>query len=113
MGLAGAAGRAWAALDGAAGRRVGARGLGGRLGRLGLRPRQDRSTAWFQLAAGLPAGQLARLPGIRVKVTAGWPDVCAGDRASYAADVAGRNTGQVPRLRETGAEIMDQLFTAT
>jgi hypothetical protein len=50
------------------------RGLGERLGRLCLRPGRDRSTAWFRLAAGL----LARLRGIRVKVTAAWPHVCAG-----------------------------------
>jgi len=75
-------------------------GLGERLGRLGLRPGQDRSPAWFQLAAGLPADLLARLPGVHVKVTVAWPNVYAGDRASYAAGVAGWNTDQMPRLRE-------------
>ena len=34
-------------------------------GRLGERPRQDRSPAWFQLAAD----PLAYRPGIHVKVT--------------------------------------------
>jgi len=51
-------------------------------------PGQDRSTAWFQLAAELPAGLLVRRPGIHVKVTVAWPHVFAGDRASYAADVS-------------------------
>jgi len=45
MSLAGPTGRAWAALDGAVGRRVSGGRLGERLGRLGLRPGQDRSPA--------------------------------------------------------------------
>jgi len=43
-------------------------------GRLGERRQQDRSPAWFQLAAGL----LACRPGIRVKVTVAGPHACAG-----------------------------------
>jgi hypothetical protein len=42
------------------------------------------------------------LPGIHVKVTVAWPNVCAGDRASYAAGVAGWNTDQMAGLREPG-----------
>jgi hypothetical protein len=48
-------GRAWAALDSAVGRRVSAGRLGEQLGRLGLWPGQDRSVAWFQPTADLPA----------------------------------------------------------
>ena len=47
MSLAGRTGRARAALDGAVGRRVSGGRFGERLGRLGLRPGQDRSPAWF------------------------------------------------------------------
>ncbi len=83
----GPTGRAWAALDGAVGRRVSADRLGERPGRLGLRPGQDRSPAWFHLVAELPARPPGRLPGIHVKVTAAWLHVFAGDRASDAADV--------------------------
>jgi len=43
-------------------------------GRLGERPRQDRSPAWFQLAAD----PLACRPGIHVKVTVAGPHVWAG-----------------------------------
>jgi hypothetical protein len=44
-----------ATLGGAVGHRLSAGRLGERLGRLGLRPGQDRSVAWFQPTAELPA----------------------------------------------------------
>ena len=87
MSLAGPTGRAWAALDGAVGRRVSAGRLGERLGRLGLRPGQDRSPALFQLAgraarpASWPAGRHPRHGHDRLAARLG------RDRASYAADV--------------------------
>ena len=56
MSLAGPAGRAWAALDGAAGRRVSAGRLGERPGRVGLRPGQR------PLAGVVPAGRRAARP---------------------------------------------------
>ncbi|MEU9014745.1 hypothetical protein AB0D12_34385 [Streptomyces sp. NPDC048479] len=67
-----------------------------RLKRMGLRPRPDRSTALFTLAAGLPAGFLARMLGIQVDVVVIWQQIAAGDWAAYAADVA-RPQDQGPR----------------
>ena len=56
-------------------------------GRLGLRPGQDRSPAWFQLAAARPPGPPARHPRQgQGRLTA---RLCR-DRASYAADVGRR-----------------------
>ncbi len=98
MSLAGPAGRAWAALDGAVGRRVSAGRLGERPGRLGLRPGQDRSPAWFQLAAGLPARPPGP-PGRHPRQGHGHltARLCR-DRAGYAAD-AGRRREHRPDAR--------------
>ncbi|GGK32098.1 hypothetical protein GCM10011583_74840 [Streptomyces camponoticapitis] len=64
--------------------------IGQRLHKIGIRPRQDRSTALFTLAAELPAAILARVLGIHIQVAVQWQKASAGDWASYAADVSRR-----------------------
>lgn len=64
--------------------------LGNRLQRIGLNPRQDRSTALFALATELPAAVLARMLGIHIKVAVAWQQASSGDWATYAADVSRR-----------------------
>jgi len=64
--------------------------LGQRLQKIGLQPRQDRSTALFALAAELPAAVLARMLGIHIQVAVQWQKASAGDWAAYAADVSRR-----------------------
>ena len=68
--------------------------LGLRLQRIGLKPRQDRSTALFALATELPAAVLARMLGIHIKVAVAWQHAASGDWAAYAADVGRRNAGE-------------------
>ncbi|MFJ6943263.1 hypothetical protein ACISU4_01140 [Streptomyces wuyuanensis] len=63
-----------------------------RLKRIGLRPRPDRSTAMFDLAANVPAGILARTLGINVEVAVTWQQIAAGDWAAYAAELARRTS---------------------
>jgi hypothetical protein len=65
--------------------------LGQRLQRIGLNPRQDRSTALFTLATELPAAVLARMLGIHITVAVQWQQAAAGDWAAYAADVGRRS----------------------
>jgi hypothetical protein len=60
------------------------------LQKIGLQPRQDRSTALFALAADLPAALLARTLGINIKVVVQWQQAAGGDWAAYAADVSQR-----------------------
>ncbi len=62
--------------------------LGQRLQRIGLNPRQDRSTALFTLATELPAAVLARMLGIHITVAVQWQQAAAGD---WAADVGRRS----------------------
>lgn len=69
------------------------RQLGERLRRHGLRPRQARSTALFQLATDLPAAVLARMLGIHISSAAAWQRASAGDWTGYAAEISHR-TGQ-------------------
>jgi len=64
--------------------------LGQRLQKIGLQPRQDRSTALFTLATELPAAILARMLGVNIKVAVQWQQAAAGDWAAYAADVSRR-----------------------
>jgi hypothetical protein len=64
--------------------------LGLRLQRIGLKPRQDRSTALFALATELPAAVLARMLGINIKVAVAWQQAASGDWTSYAADISRR-----------------------
>ncbi|MEF9908144.1 site-specific integrase [Streptomyces sp. P9-A2] len=64
--------------------------IGQRLHKIGIRPRQDRSTALFTLAAELPAAILARVLGVHIQVAVQWQKASAGDWASYAADVSRR-----------------------
>jgi hypothetical protein len=72
------------------GRHISGSQLGERLRRLGLRPRQDRSTALFQLAADLPAALLARMLGIHISGAVAWQQASGGDWTSYAAEVSSR-----------------------
>ncbi|MGW2051584.1 hypothetical protein ACWCPF_41560 [Streptomyces sp. NPDC001858] len=61
------------------------------LNQLGIRPNQARSTTTlFQLATEIPAAILARTPGIHTDVAVAWQRLSAGDRATYAPEVAGR-----------------------
>lgn len=62
--------------------------IGQRLHKIGIRPRQDRTTALFTLAAELPAAVLARVLGVHIQVAVQWQKASAGDWASYAADVS-------------------------
>ena len=57
---------------------------------IGLRPAQTRCAALFQLATELPAAIWARMLGFHMKVAVAWQQACAGDWASYAAEVARR-----------------------
>jgi hypothetical protein len=64
--------------------------MGRRHHKIGIRPRQDRSTALFTLAAELPAAILARMLGVHIEVAVQWQKASAGDWAAYAADVSRR-----------------------
>jgi hypothetical protein len=64
--------------------------LGQRLQQIGLKPRQDRSTALFALATELPAAMLARMLGINIKVAVAWQQASSGDWTAYAADISRR-----------------------
>jgi hypothetical protein len=66
--------------------------LGKRLHRIGLSPRQDRSTALFTLAAELPAALLARMLGIDIQAAIRWQHAAAGDWMTYAADISRRRS---------------------
>jgi len=71
--------------------------LGQRLQRIGLKPRQDRSTALFALATELPAAILARMLGIHIKVAVAWQHAASGDWMAYAADVSRRSPAPDPQ----------------
>ncbi|WP_449488392.1 hypothetical protein [Streptomyces purpurascens] len=64
--------------------------IGKRLHSIGIRPKQDRSTALFPLATELPAAILARMLGVHTKVAVQWQKASVGDRVAYAADVSQR-----------------------
>jgi hypothetical protein len=64
--------------------------IGLRLHKIGIQPRQDRSTALFTLATELPAAILARMLGVHIQVAVQWQKASAGDWAAYAADVSSR-----------------------
>ncbi|WP_329214757.1 hypothetical protein OG257_36855 [Streptomyces sp. NBC_00683] len=64
--------------------------IGKRLHRIGVRPKQDRSTALFALSTEVPAAILARMLGAHIKVAVQWQQASAGDWATYAADVSHR-----------------------
>ncbi|MFD9502302.1 hypothetical protein [Streptomyces sp. NPDC060035] len=66
--------------------------IGQRLHKIGIRPRQDHSTALFTLAAELPAAILARVLGVRIQVAVQWQTASAGDRGAYAAEASRRTT---------------------
>ncbi|WP_245699950.1 hypothetical protein [Streptomyces roseifaciens] len=70
--------------------------IGKRLHNIGIRPKQDRSTALFTLATELPAAILARMLGVHIKVAVQWQKASAGDWAAYAADVSSRNSQSDP-----------------
>jgi hypothetical protein len=65
-----------------------------RLDALGIRPRQARSTALFQLAAEVPAAILARTLGVSTDVAVTWQRLSAGDWTTYAAQISRRTTSQ-------------------
>jgi hypothetical protein len=80
----------WLFPGGRPGQPLGDDRLGQRLQKIGLQPRQDRSTALFTLATELPAAILARMLGVNIKVAVQWQQAAAGDWAAYAADVSRR-----------------------
>ncbi|WP_204249052.1 site-specific integrase [Nocardia arizonensis] len=61
-----------------------------RLHRIGIQPRQDRSTALFTLATEIPAVVLAKMLGVHIKVAVQWQHISGGDWGAYAADVSQR-----------------------
>ncbi|MEU4770204.1 hypothetical protein AB0H12_44020 [Actinosynnema sp. NPDC023794] len=83
-------GKPWLFLGKRPGHPLGDDALGNRLQRIGLNPRQDRSTALFALATELPAAMLARMLGIHIAVAVQWQRASSGDWAAYAADVSRR-----------------------
>jgi len=80
----------WLFPGGQPGRPVSTARLTQRLGDLGIRPGQARSTALFQLAAEIPAAILARTLGIHTDVAVTWQRLSGGDWTNYAADVSRR-----------------------
>jgi hypothetical protein len=58
----------------------------------------NRSSAWFHLAAELPARLWPACPSIHVKVTCAWPYVCAGAGLAMppTSAIAAWNTDQMP-----------------
>jgi hypothetical protein len=84
----------WLFPGGRPGQPIGDDRLGQRLKKIGLQPRQDRSTALFTLAAEVPAAILARTLGIHIQVAVQWQKASAGDWNTYAADISRRGTGQ-------------------
>lgn len=81
----------WLFPGGQPGQPISTQQLTHRLRNLGIRPSQARSTALFQLATEIPAAILARTLGIHTDVAVTWQRHCAGDWATYAADVSRRN----------------------
>ena len=80
----------WLFPGGRPGQPIGDDRLGLRLQKIGLQPRQDRSTTLFTLATELPAAILARMLGVHIQVAVQWQKASAGDWAAYAADVSRR-----------------------
>lgn len=81
----------WLFPGGQPGRPISTTQLTQRLNRLGIRPNQARSTAFFQLATEIPAAILARTLGIHTDVAVAWQRLPAGDWATYAAEVSRRS----------------------
>ncbi|MFH8562035.1 hypothetical protein [Streptomyces sp. NPDC017988] len=79
----------WLFPGGRPGHPIGDDRLGLRLQKIGLQPRQDRSTALFTLAAELPAAILARMLGVHIQVAVRWQKASAGD---WAAGVSRRTS---------------------
>ncbi|WP_327740558.1 hypothetical protein OG749_46855 (plasmid) [Streptomyces nojiriensis] len=80
----------WLFPGGQPGRPLGDDRIGQRLHKIGIRPKQDRSTALFTLATELPAAILAQTLGVHIKVAVQWQQASGGDWAAYAADVSTR-----------------------
>ncbi|MFK0114019.1 site-specific integrase [Streptomyces sp. NPDC091217] len=80
----------WLFPGGQPGRPLGDDQIGQRLHKIGIRPKQDRSTALFTLATEVPAAILARMLGVHIKVAVQWQQASGGDWAAYAADVSQR-----------------------
>ncbi|MCC8251513.1 hypothetical protein [Saccharothrix luteola] len=92
----------WLFPGGHPGRPISTQQLKQRLGQLGIRPNQARSTALFQLATEIPAAILARTLGISVSSAVRWQHISAGDWTTYAADVSRRAV--VPAHPKPGAD---------
>ena len=58
----------------------------------GLKPRQNRNTALFALAAEVPAAILAKTLGIHIKAAVQWQKISSGDWTTYAAAVSRRDS---------------------
>jgi hypothetical protein len=82
--------RPWLFLGKRPGHPIGDDALGNRLQRIGLNPRQDRSTALFALATELPA----RMLGVHIAVAVQWQQASSGDWTAYAAEVSKRAPSQ-------------------
>ena len=82
----------WLFLGKRPGHPIGHDAPGNRLQRIGLHPRQDRSTALFALATELPAAMLARILGIQIAVAVQWQQASSGDWTAYAAAISRRTS---------------------
>ena len=83
----------WLFPGGQPGRPISARHLQQRLKALGVKPREARGTALFELAAELPAALLAHMLGIDISAAVAWQRVSSGDWTTYAPEVGRRARG--------------------
>ena len=81
----------WLFTGGIPGRPLSASRLAERLRAIGVRAKQERSTALFTLAGELPAALLAQMLGIHITGAVKWQHAAAGDWTTYAADYARRD----------------------
>ena len=70
--------------------------LAERLRAIGIRAKEERSTALFALAGELPAALLAQMLGIHITVAVTWQRAAAGDWTNYAAEYARREPPDQP-----------------
>ena len=80
----------WLFPGGIPGRPLSASRLAERLRAIGVRAKQERSTALFTLAGELPAALLAQMLGIHISGAVKWQRASAGDWTTYAADYSRR-----------------------
>jgi hypothetical protein len=81
----------WMFPGGIPGRPLSASRLAERLRAIGVRAKQERSTALFTLAGQLPAALLTQMLGIHITGAVKWQHAAAGDWTAYAADYARRD----------------------